>query len=143
MTFELLTAVTAARLVVCPAFWLWCWLRRPPFRHVGYGLDLFVFLLTDHLDGVWAREYGLTSRLGYWLDHVGDFLFYFVVIVTGIASANRGALVRRKRKVPPRVPEGEGQREQRAGDGRGDGGPRGPEGAVGRRPEDVPRDRDR
>jgi len=82
MTYLLLNLFTASRLVFCAPIWLWCWWKRPRGMLLWMCLDFFYFLVTDHLDGAWAREYGLTSELGYWLDHSADFLFYGAVVLT-------------------------------------------------------------
>lgn len=67
-------------------------------------LTLAYFVFTDHYDGQWAREYGLASQLGYWLDHVGDFLFYGVIVLTlfkGSREESSWGGARRKGSKPP------------------------------------------
>ena len=56
------------------------------------------FLATDHYDGQWARNYGLESGLGYWLDHVGDVLFYGVVVLSIIRGSTEPEARRRGTK---------------------------------------------
>ncbi len=98
MTFLLLNLITASRSVFCPIVWFWCWRRRPR-RMVAWMVLAFAwFLVTDHYDGQWAREYGLESRLGYWLDHLGDFFFYGVVVLSIIAGPREPPLRRRRGK---------------------------------------------
>jgi len=96
MTFLLLNLITASRLVFCAPIWLWCWWKRPRGMTLWMCLDFLYFLVTDHLDGAWAREYGLVSELGYWLDHLGDFVFYGSMVLT-ILKGSREPEARRKK----------------------------------------------
>ena len=91
MTYFWLNVVTASRIVVCFPVWMWCWWKRPRLMVAWMSLDFAYFFVTDHLDGQWAREYGLVSDLGYWLDHGGDFLFYGAVVLSIIAGSREPA----------------------------------------------------
>lgn len=102
MTYLELNLVTASRSVLCPIVWFWCWWKRPRRMVAWMTLALAYFVFTDHFDGQWAREYGLVSELGYWLDHGGDFLFYGVVVLTLIKGPREGATWgRRSRRARP------------------------------------------
>ncbi len=109
MTFFWLNAITASRLVFCGPIWLWCWWKRPTWMVLWMTLDFAYFLVTDHLDGQWARRYGLVSELGFWLDHLGDFVFYGCVVLTLFlgsrepAARKPGAM--RERATPPSTRE--------------------------------------
>jgi hypothetical protein len=98
LTFLLLNLITASRSVLCPVVWFWCWRKRPRRMVLWMVLAFAYFLVTDHYDGQWAREYGLESRLGYWLDHLGDFLFYGVVVLSIIRGSTEPPLARRRTK---------------------------------------------
>lgn len=97
MSYLALNLITASRLLLCPSIWFWCWWNRPKRMVLWMTLAFAYFLVTDHFDGQWARAYGLTSELGYWLDHVGDFLFYGIMAVT-IMKGPREPEVRRRSK---------------------------------------------
>ncbi len=69
------------------------------------SLAFAYFLLTDHFDGQIARNQGLESELGFWLDHVGDLLFYGVVVLSIVKGSREPALARRRRgAIPPPAP---------------------------------------
>ncbi|MCC7138956.1 MAG: CDP-alcohol phosphatidyltransferase family protein [Planctomycetes bacterium] len=96
MAFWLLQAFTAVRLFGCAPLWLWCWWRRPRGMVAWMALAAMVFLFSDHFDGLWARAYGLESRLGFWLDHLGDVAFYGAVVLTTIAGSREPGPRRRR-----------------------------------------------
>ena len=96
MTFLLLNLITVSRSVGCPIVWFWCWRRRPKRMVLWMVLAFAYFLVTDHYDGQWAREYGLASELGFWLDHLGDFCFYGVVVMSIILGPREASLERRR-----------------------------------------------
>jgi phosphatidylglycerophosphate synthase len=105
MTYWLLNAITATQLFVCAPVWLWCWWKRPRRMVVWMALAFGWFLLSDHFDGQWARAYGLESELGYWLDHIGDFVFYGAVVLTIVKGSREAGAPRRRgprRDVEPR-----------------------------------------
>jgi phosphatidylglycerophosphate synthase len=105
VTLLWLTVLTASRLVLCPALWLWCWWKRPRGMVVWMLLAIGGFLYTDFNDGTWARAYGLVTPWGYWLDHVGDVLMAAAVFFTMYRGSREAAARRRKRTVtPPRPP---------------------------------------
>jgi phosphatidylglycerophosphate synthase len=139
MNFWLLNAVTATRLLVCAPVWFWCWWRRPKGMVLWMLLALVAFVATDHLDGVWAKTerrgtpppsvepflehvdaaagtYTLESRVGFWLDHSADFVFYGVVVLSLIKgtrepAARRRSLTKRTTEpaagaTPPPAPDG-------------------------------------
>ncbi len=104
MTFFWLNAITAARLLVCVPVWWWCWLKRPRAMVLWMTLAGAAFLVTDLMDGYWARTHGLESTLGFWLDHSADVLFYGSLFVTmWLGTREAGARRRHKRTValPP------------------------------------------
>jgi phosphatidylglycerophosphate synthase len=96
VTWLTLNLITASRLLVCPAVWLWCWWKRPKWMVLWMLLVAAWFLLTDHFDGHWARRYGLVSEVGYWIDHVGDFIFYGAVVLTLVMGSREPPLTRRR-----------------------------------------------
>jgi phosphatidylglycerophosphate synthase len=98
MSYWLLNAITATRLLVCAPVWLWCWWRRPRRMVLWMALAFAWFLLSDHFDGQWARANGgaLQSELGYWLDHLGDFAFYGVVVLTLVKGSREAGVERRR-----------------------------------------------
>jgi phosphatidylglycerophosphate synthase len=107
VTYFWLNVVTASRLLLCGPIWLWCWWKRPRGMALWMTLAVAWFLVTDHLDGIWARENGLVSELGYWLDHVGDFVFYGSVVLTlvfGTREAAAGHRRKRSATPPPKAP---------------------------------------
>jgi hypothetical protein len=79
VTYFWLTTITASRLL-CGPLWAWLWWR--PVRGRAFSMFLIAawFLLTDHFDGHWARDNGLESTLGKWLDHGSDVVFYSCVV---------------------------------------------------------------
>lgn len=99
MSYWLLQAFTAARLFVLAPLWLWCWWRRPRGMVAWMALAAVGFLLSDHFDGQWARRYGLESRLGFWLDHLGDVAFYGAIVFTTIRGSREPGP--RRRRGPP------------------------------------------
>jgi phosphatidylglycerophosphate synthase len=103
VSYLTLTLITASRLVVCAPLWLWCWWKRPRWMVLWMSLVAAWFLVTDHLDGQWALRYGLVSELGYWLDHVGDFVFYGAVVLTTIRGSRERSLRRRRSATAPRA----------------------------------------
>jgi phosphatidylglycerophosphate synthase len=105
MSFWLLTAVTTVRLVVCGPVWFWCWWKRPKRMVLWMSLVFAYFVLSDHFDGAWARTHGLTSELGYWLDHAADFVFYGIVVLTIVKGTREpGPGRRRGRRPAPGAP---------------------------------------
>ena len=105
MSYWQLQVFTASRLVLCPTIWFWCWRKRPRGMVAWMSLAFAYFLLTDHFDGQIARNQGLESELGYWLDHVGDLLFYGVVVLSIVKGSREPALARRRRAGgPPPMP---------------------------------------
>ena len=106
MTFFWLNFITASRIFVCFPLWLWCWWKRPRGMVAWMTLDFAYFLITDHYDGQWAREYGLVSELGFWLDHSGDLLFYGAVVLSIIVGSREPAA---------KKPSGQRAREAAAG----------------------------
>ncbi len=103
MTYLELNLITASRTLLCPAIWVWCWWKRPKLMVLWMTLAFAYFLVTDHYDGQWARANELSSEFGYWLDHVGDFVFYGLMAVT-IMKGPREPEVRRRRRssaLPP------------------------------------------
>lgn len=97
MTYWLLNALTATRLLVCAPVWFWCWWKRPRRMVLWMSLAFAWFLLSDHFDGYWARRYGLTSELGFWLDHVGDVAFYGAVVLSLVKGTREPEAARRRR----------------------------------------------
>src|SRR5262245_7237315 len=93
-----LNLITASRLFLCAPLWLWCWWKRPRWMVLWMSLLAAWFLVTDHLDGIWAVRYGLVSNLGYWLDHLGDFAFYGAVVWTTIRGSREPGLRRSERE---------------------------------------------
>jgi phosphatidylglycerophosphate synthase len=91
MSYWLLNAITATRLVVCVPVWLWCWWKRPRGMVLWMLLDLVWFVGTDFLDGNWARENHLDSELGFWLDHSADFLFFGAMALTVLKGSREPA----------------------------------------------------
>ena len=106
MTYFWLNTITASRIVVCVPVWLWCWWKRPRGMVAWMTLDFAYFLLTDHYDGQWAREYGLVSELGFWLDHSGDLLFYGALVLSIIAGSREPAAKKLARRRAPRAAAG-------------------------------------
>ncbi len=106
MTYWQLQVFTASRLLLCPSLWLWCWWKRPRRMAVWMALAFVYFFFTDHFDGQIARNQGLESELGYWLDHAADFLFYGVIVFTIVKGSREPALLRRRRRSPPAVGPG-------------------------------------
>jgi phosphatidylglycerophosphate synthase len=105
LTYWWLQALTATRLLVCAPVWFWCWWKRPRRMVLWMSLAFTWFLFTDHFDGQWARGYGLTSELGFWLDHLGDFAFYGVVVLSIVlGSRERDGPRRRRPTAPPSPP---------------------------------------
>ena len=103
--FFWLNALTASRTVVCVPLWLWCWWKRPRGMVLWMTLCGAWFIASDWYDGIWAKGSGLTSELGFWLDHGADFLFYGAVVLTLIkGSREPERKPRRKRIVPAPVP---------------------------------------
>ena len=103
MTYWQLQLFTASRLLLCPTLWLWCWWKRPRRMVLWMALAFVYFFFTDHFDGQIARNQGLESELGYWLDHAGDLLFYGVVVLTIVKGSREPGLARRRRGAPPPV----------------------------------------
>lgn len=101
MTFLELNLLTASRSVLCPIVWFACWWKRPRGMVLWMVLDFAYFLVTDKLDGEWASAYGLRSRLGFWLDHLGDFAFYGVVVLSFIMGSREPDRARRRRTNAP------------------------------------------
>jgi phosphatidylglycerophosphate synthase len=103
VTYFWLNAITASRLLCGP---LWAWLWRKPVR--GRPLWMFLvaawFLLTDHFDGHWARDLGLASRLGEWLDHGADFVFYSCVVLSLVFGSGDGPETPRRRRAARPAP---------------------------------------
>lgn len=104
MTYWLLNALTATRLLVCAPVWFWCWWKRPRFMVAWMSLAFAWFLLSDHFDGYWARTYGLVSELGFWLDHLGDVAFYGAVVLSIVKGTREPERVRRRRAGPAAAP---------------------------------------
>jgi hypothetical protein len=95
LDFWLLNAVTATRLFICAPVWFWCWWKRPRRMVLWMALVVVWFVGTDFLDGNWARDRGLTSDLGFWLDHLADFAFFGVIVISLIKGSREPALARR------------------------------------------------
>ena len=100
--FFWLNALTASRTLVCVPVWLWCWWKRPRWMVLWMVLDGAWFIGTDWFDGIWAKSRGLTSELGFWLDHGADFFFYGAVVLTLIKGSREPVQKRRRHIEPPR-----------------------------------------
>jgi phosphatidylglycerophosphate synthase len=99
VTYFWLTAITASRLL-CGPLWAWLWRKPRRLRPLFMFLIAAWFLLTDHFDGHWARDNGLTSKLGAYLDHGADFVFYSCVVFSLIfGSGDAPPALRRRRPV--------------------------------------------
>jgi phosphatidylglycerophosphate synthase len=101
--FFWLNALTASR-TLCGLLWLWCWWKRPKWMVAYMAAAAAWFIGTDWYDGMWARNRGLVSELGYWLDHGADFLFYGALVLAIIRGSREPEMRRRpKRIAPPRA----------------------------------------
>src|SRR5436190_24322660 len=100
--FFWLNVLTASRTIVCVPVWLWCWWKRPRLMVLWMVLDGAWFIASDWYDGIWAKSRGLTSELGFWLDHGADFLFYGAVVLTLIKGSREPEQKRKRRIEPPR-----------------------------------------
>jgi phosphatidylglycerophosphate synthase len=97
VTYFWLTAITASRLL-CGPLWAVLWWKPRRLRALWMVLIAAWFLLTDHFDGHWARDGGLESTLGKWLDHGSDVVFYSCVVFSLVfGSGDAPPLVRRGR----------------------------------------------
>lgn len=92
MSYGLLTALTLTRLLVCVPVWVWCYWRRPRRMVLWMTLAALGFLASDHLDGRLARQHGLASVLGAWLDHGTDAVFYGLVLFTLVRGPREAPL---------------------------------------------------
>ena len=103
MTLFWLTVITASRLAVCVPVWLWCWWKRPKGMVVWMALAVAWYVYSDMNDGNWARENGLVTDGGYWLDHSSDVLFWGSVFFTTYRGSREAAAKRRAKRVvtPP------------------------------------------
>lgn len=105
MSYGLLTALTLTRPLVCVPLWAWCYWRRPRRMVLWMTLAALGFLASDHLDGVLARQHGLISPLGAWLDHGTDAVFYGLVLFTLVRGPREASLLpRRARRRAPAPP---------------------------------------
>ena len=64
-------ALTAGRIVAAPAALYLLWTGTPGGQTAGTALFI-VAAITDYLDGRLARDYGVTSRLGQFMDPLAD-----------------------------------------------------------------------
>jgi phosphatidylglycerophosphate synthase len=99
VTAAWLTAMTASRLLVCVPVFVWCWRRRPRGMVAWMTLATLAFVATDFHDGRIAREHGLESRLGHWLDRAGD-VAGTLAMAAAVILGPRGETTGRRPRTP-------------------------------------------
>jgi phosphatidylglycerophosphate synthase len=91
VTWLWLTVLTGTRLFVCVPLWVWCWLRRPRGMVWIMAVAFAWFVASDFVDGSLAREHGLESRTGFWLDRLGDLVGGLAVLASLILGSREAA----------------------------------------------------
>lgn len=96
-----LTVVTASRWLCTPLWW-WLWRKQGGGVVAARVAIIAWFGLTDYCDGTFARQHGLVTEWGGWLDHLADWAFALSVILLGMAESSFGG--RRPRTRRPKGP---------------------------------------
>lgn len=97
-----LTVVTASRWLCTPLWW-WLWRKQGGGVVAARVAIIAWFGLTDYSDGHFARQHGLVTEWGGWLDHLADWAFALSVILLGMAESRFAHRPRRARRTANRA----------------------------------------